>query len=760
MPKIFSMPKVRISKDTTNVGVHDLSHDVSSTFEFGFCAPQFSKLMMPDSDMDIDVAASIRLMPMPLPTFGRVSMKYYHEFVPMEDLWRPTNQFFAQQYYNPSQGLPSGVTSYVPASVPYLTMKNYKTDGSFGNSLGAPSLLSLVLGGNNCVWSAYDITTADINSITNKQTIEFKSDPNSTLDSKKISESLGIYTNPLNASTDFGNPSLGLSPYSRLSNRTFFDNNLPDYKVNLESCDMYFIVSGSSSTDFGKDTLSANGSSSSDTKPLLVCIKFTNNGRRVRKILEGLGIRLDPSYDESINILPIFAYYKAWYDLMQPSRSVDWEGTAAFRILDHYTQFGDWNILSKGENPLQVLVKSQSLLEDFAQFFQVDLPGCFATCEPNYVSMQLPTMSLENRGIGLSYQRPDSSMLGNSGPDSKGLVSSVDPGDQARILNSGSGLSSDGITLVQRLSRYITKNSIIGRRIAEFMKVHFNADIDDDTSNFIGKQEVSAQIGDVFATAETADKDLGQFAGQGYGSTDEVPHFHFHSKVHGYYIVFAAVEPVSNYVQSFEGENLAVHPMEFAMPEFDALGYEITPKAEVFTNSDCGYGTFADDVIPYDNSLVIPHNLRSSDGFGFVPRYTAQKVMKSKLLGDLSLKSTRDSYLGYTLDNWITTSLINKKGAPDGSQKYEISNVSPNYIVAGSLWRFLGKNGFLNNYNRIFYNTGKTSVGEVPNVFDVIDDNFVVHSAWNVRYKCPLKSLSNSFDTLGDSNETISLTKA
>lgn len=758
MPKIFSMPKVRISKDTTNMGVHDLSHDVSSTFEFGFCAPQFSKLMMPDSDMDIDVAASIRLMPMPLPTFGRVSMKYYHEFVPMEDLWRPTNQFFAQQYFNPSQGLPSENTSYIPSTVPYLDMRNYKVAGTIGNNLAAPSLLSLILGGNNCVWSAYNITTADINSITNKQTIQFESVPNSTLDSNAISNALGIYTNPLNATSDFGNPSLGLSPYTRDSNQNLFDGNFADYKVNFESCDMYFIISGVSSAG-GNDTLSASSSSAADKKPILVCVKFTNNGRRVRKILEGLGIRLDPSYDQHINILPIFAYYKAWYDLMQPSRSVDWEGTAAFRILDHFTQFGDWNILSKNEPPSHVLVKSRSLLEDFAQFFQVDLPGCFATCEPNYVSMQLPTMSLENRGLGLNYQDHDSVIGSNSGPESKRLVSSIDPGSQAIITNSGSGITSDGITLVQRLSRYITKNSIIGKRIAEFMKVHYNADIDDNTSNFIGKQEVSAQIGDVFATAETEGKDLGQFAGQGYGSTDEVPHFHFHAKLHGYYIVFAAVEPVSNYVQSFEGENLAVHPLEFATPEFDAIGYEITPKAEVFTNTDCGYGTFS-NLLPYDNSVVIPNNLRSSDGFGFVPRYSAQKVMKSKLLGDLSLKSTRDSYLGYTLDNWITTSLINKQTAPNGSEKYEISNVSPNYIVAGGMWRFLGKNGFLNNYNRIFYNSGKTSSGEVPNVFDIIDDNFVVHSAWNVRYKCPLKSLSNSFDTLGDSNETISLTKA
>lgn len=750
MPKIFSMPKVRVSKDTTNVGVHDLSHDVSSTFEFGFCAPQFSKLMMPNSDMDIDVAASIRLMPMPLPTFGRVSMKYYHEFVPMEDLWRPTNQFFAQQYFNPSQGSVSDASGYVPSRVPYFKMHNfYQNPGK--NVIGAPSLLSCVLGGNNVVWSVFKITNASIDSITSKQTIQYDATPlsESQVSTAVVNRSLNIYQNKLDASDAFGNPTLGLSPYTRDTNQMLFDEELNTGKIDLNTCDMYFIVSGKTSTS-GTDTLTASAASGSDY-PILVCVKFTNNGRRVRKILEGLGIRLDPSYNEPINALPVFAYYKAWYDLMQPSRLVDWEGTPAYRILDSYTQFGDWNILKK--DPLATLVSSV-LVRDFANFFQIDLPGCFATCEPNYVSMQLPSMSTEQSSLSLSYQGSDSHL------DPLGQVEQLSVDSNIGEQASGQVDTADGISLIQRLSRYITKNSIIGKRIAEFMKVHYDADVDDNGSNFIGKQEVSAQIGDVFATAETEGKDLGQFAGQGYGSTDEVPHFHFHAKIHGYYIVFAAVEPVSNYVQSFEGENLDVTHFDFATPEFDAIGYEITPKAEVYTNSDFGLGTRA-SVNPYTESKVLPNNLSSDAGFGFAPRYSAQKVMKSKLLGDLSLKSTRDSYLGYTLDNWISTSLVTKQNATNQSDlKFEISNVSPNYIVAGSIWRYLGKNGFLNNYNRIFYNTGKESTGEVNRVFDIIDDNFVVHSAWNVRYKCPLKSLSNSFDTLGDSNETISLTKA
>lgn len=763
MPKIFSMPKVRVSKDTKHKGIHDLSHDVSSTFEFGFCAPQFSKLMLPDSDMDIDVAGSIRLMPMPLPTFGRVSMKYYHQFVPMEDLWKPTNAFFSQQYYNPSSQTGSLSFGYVPSSVPYLYMVDNPGKSAPSLDCSAPSLLSVFLGGHNCIWSAYKI----LNGIVSDGTLVYSGNDHGALQHLQISstslletelstdrvnEGIGLYSYSMSDAYNKPGLSCGLNKFSRDSNQELFEA-LGFQTVGIEDCDMYFIVSGVSSTDSSVDTLDAS-KSASDKFPFLVCVKLTNEGRRLRKIFEGLGYRIDPSFTGKLNILPVFAYYKAWFDLMYPARDRNWEATVAYRLLDNYTQYGDWHIVNDQDSQQ---VYDTTLLEDYMSFFQVLLPHCYSTSEPNYVSMQLDTYSLQKNSEVLSAVSPGVGDI-SDGIDSIDAYNTPSSGAISSDIS-----TSEGISMIQKLSRYITKNTIIGNRVAEFMRVHFNADVDDDSSNFIGRQELSAQIGDVFATADTGNNDLGQYAGQGYGSTadGQIPHFHFHSKLHGYYMVFASVEPVSNYVQSMEGENLDTTVYEFATPQFDALGYEVTPKAEIYCNSDCGFGTSIDVSSVFEGSSVIPGVFDSDTGFGYAPRYSASKVCKSKLLGDLSLKSTRDSYLGYTMDNWMSTSVIKPVNKTTDSAEYNIYNVAPSMLVAGSWWRYLGLYKFLNNYNRIFYNEGGsgTSAGSTYD-YEITDDNFIVHSAWNVRYKCPLKSLGNSFDTLGDSNETLSLTKA
>lgn len=761
MPKIFSMPKIKVSKDANHKSKHDLSHDVSTSMEFGFCAPQFSKLMIPDSTLDIDVAASIRLMPMPLPTFGRVSMKYYHQFVPMEDLWRPTNAFFSQQYYNTTSVTDSPFSGYIPSKVPSMSMVDSDSaidDINVSNPQGAPSILSLLFGGDNCYWTVRAIESGSIGQDRDKN---FGLQTNLKYSTSAVSES-SISTAAVNKAmllgykidnqTKAGNHgfSIGLSPVNRDPQAEATSNPV---NMNLSNCDYFFVLPGVRTSN-GDDTLVQ--STTNSKQPYIVLIKLTNSGRRVRKILQGLGYQTDHSLGTTpLNILPLFAYYKAWYDLMVPAREQDWYSTGAYKLLDSHAEYGDWysNDTSKGITD-NSLTNAQYL---WMRFFQQELPSCFATGEPNYVSMQLDTPSLEK----LSDQRftfPDES------------ISDMNKDFSIQVMNSGTnacfdtnnGLTGTALKFLSKMTKYIDKNTIIGNRIAEFMKVHFGAEVDDDSSNYIGKQEVSAQIGDVYATAETEDKDLGQYAGQGYGSTDEVPHFKFHAKLHGYYITYASIEPVSNYVQSIEGENFQTTPYEFAQPAFDSLGYEISRRAEVLCNQDMGYGAQGTKQ-PYNTSNLIPTNLSSAEGFGYVPRYASSKTMKSKLLGDLSLRSTRDSYLGYTMDNWISTNVFNRLSSETGKYTDSIANILPSYLRPGVQWRFLSLYPFLNNYNRIFYNQGHEIVQGDPQVgndwmYDVLDDNFIVHSAWNITYTAPLLSLSESFNTDGDSNETLSLT--
>ena len=51
----------------------DLSHDVNTTSNFGFCQPLLCKEMMPNSKISTRLNTMVRLAPMPVPTYGRLS---------------------------------------------------------------------------------------------------------------------------------------------------------------------------------------------------------------------------------------------------------------------------------------------------------------------------------------------------------------------------------------------------------------------------------------------------------------------------------------------------------------------------------------------------------------------------------------------------------------------------------------------------------------------------------------------------------------
>lgn len=69
----------------------------------------------------------------------------------------------------------------------------------------------------------------------------------------------------------------------------------------------------------------------------IYCGRFTDRGRNFRKILLGLGYQLLLA-DQQVSILPLFAYYKTWFDLFAIQRDITWKDT---RLLL------SWSILSR-----------------------------------------------------------------------------------------------------------------------------------------------------------------------------------------------------------------------------------------------------------------------------------------------------------------------------------------------------------------------------------------------------------------------------
>ena len=141
--------------------------------------------------------------------------------------------------------------------------------------------------------------------------------------------------------------------------------------------------------------------------------------------------------------------------------------------------------------------------------------------------------------------------------------------------------------------------------------------------------------------------------------------------------------------------------------------------------------------------------------FGYSPRYTGYKVHPSIYSGSFQIRSLRDSYLGFTLDNYITQDSTTKTG-----NDYTIQG--PVDLTCGTRWRFINKYPMFNNYERIFYNQRVNPyIGVNPydtpnysqNILSVpYEDNFVAYFDVKCTLIDHLKSISNSYDTLEGSD--------
>lgn len=89
------------------------SVDVNTTSDFGFMQPMCGCVeLIPNSTLEVQHKGFVRMHTMAAPTFGRVSARCYHYFVPIPDIWHPFENLISSQPYN-------GVgDSYIPTHVP------------------------------------------------------------------------------------------------------------------------------------------------------------------------------------------------------------------------------------------------------------------------------------------------------------------------------------------------------------------------------------------------------------------------------------------------------------------------------------------------------------------------------------------------------------------------------------------------------------------------------------------------------------------
>ena len=816
MPKQFKLGQVNAGR-VNRRGKANLSHDCSYTTQFAKVTPSFCKLMLPNSSLRGSISTEVRVMPMPLPPHGVVKLHRYGQFVPIREVWKPFPEFLSGTVYSSAsmQYIPN-VMPNIPTFSPLPTWNVTSSSATLdltartGKRVNGVNVLGLLFGRRGCFWAAYPVSaSSDVvgsetynnvmlkapkygGSQSNWESIkpikdrEYKKGyqfssvtsfdvTNDYISTSMVNMLLGfneIVEN--NSSLDNVQPN-GLSPAGRC--KTF--DECQKIGLNPLTCDYKFVVKvpvaqknaevftsqsfeniiTASSQQFSFST-SPDGYDVRNFTNILICVKLTEQGRELKKVLDVLGCSPSPSQvDVPFNLLPLISFYKAWFDIFNPQRNISWRGTFVYRLVDWMQEYNlipsEWTTFGNVQQKYSTFKEFVNLLSwlfthcsesypsvdsDYfsASISQFDSSSTTEGSNPNYKNIAFDEGTINAGSVqGSSYIGTPSTASGGGRTGDAPIISFSGNSDK-------NSLTWNAVRLLRGLTKYINANSVLGQSVSRFISAHFGGIAGEDlTSTFAGSKVIDVKLGDVIQTATTAEAKAGEFAGVGYGAGDFK--ISYKTKEAGYFFVLDSIIPQANYVQGADYDSMITKQFEFPTPEFDAIGYDSIKRGEIYhTNTSFHTHLSGNDL--YGNQV-----------FGYIPRYTGHKVKKSVLTGDFVLPGTRELYAGFTLDNIISSDV--ETTSADGFT-LTITNVKPSDFVAGQDWRFIGKYKYRNNFDRIFYNPTDTTAnatgaafansGNIPR-----GDDFLVFNDISISYNMPLLSVGNSFDTIDGADNYV-----
>lgn len=693
----MSFKSVLLGTSANKNYTHNMSFDNNTTMDFGFLQPLLSQYMLPKSTIKVDSKQLVRLAPMPTPSFARMYLQNYARFVKMTDV---------VPYY---ESLLSGISFTTSSGTTVRPVRMPVTTNSF--------LLWFLLTMSRCtVYERYVLNP-------NKPPLEYGWRPIKFVNNVHLDWVLKL-----------------------LLNRFSFDASLTVNRLPVLVDTDDFVISPMQA-DY---ILQADYADDGRDGQYMLCFEFSSDVKHIRKQLIGLGYSLNGEDNKPVSIAPLLAYYKAYYDYFGLTREKQFEQTTCFRVIgliwDYYTSFYQIDATVTSVN-LSVFM---SFLSELANLYYTDASSYIAA----HRSLPLNGADIPNIDTG----RYSLSEYMSNSTRSKYYIYENSYGVPDISTNPGRStwLSID---LLRRLSRFVSKDSVIGKRLSDWVKVHYGSDVSftlfEDSFN-ISEWRTAIDIDDVFSTSETADVGnknkgdyLGAYAGKGIGFGKGG--FTFKAPTHGFVFVMSCIVPISNIFQGNDPTLYAIDNDTIPHPEFDALGYEFTPKG-VFLSDNFLLGSTDDLGL-------------TEKGFGWVPRYTGFKVKKNIVNGDMCCGYYKRDLLPYFNDRLILshsaslTPITDEKGVETGNYKFSIAN--NNVPSASTSWQQICKYGFLTNYNRLFYNSTADLLDDFyfkPRPLEYgLNDNFITQTVFDVRVTNWLKPVQNSYDTVDEvDNSTIS----
>lgn len=739
----------------------NLSHDVNTSLDWGSCQPLMCREVQGGSSFDFSVESLVRLAPMVSPTFGRMSLKFFHNFVSFADL---LPRFFPS--FEAQQPLSVGLNTYTPSSLPHISLRN---------------LSALCLIGSHCTCYSFE-ELGDSEFTTNRTVFTDIAQAEIRLVlTNRVSTTptnMPYWNDPLAACwLDWGVIS------RQTPNGSWFwlpMNNYAGFPIDTGSVRDSFQSYDHSRTESSRERITVDSAdivykeylddskSTWDFDGIAYCFRLSSFGKRLRKILLGLGYQINLNSDVQVSLMPLFAWYKSYFDVFGLTLYQGYETTNLAKLLtdieiNNRVDFDSYLV------PGTSATYDLTFLSTFMDFV-FDLGNCWFTQDQDYVSAHIssqavsPTASLGSKLVDVTavtngsathpFVMEDSSSYG-TGQSENGVTvrqANLTDGSHAAIGSIFHGALDE--EYLKRLYIWTNRNTIAGREIEKLLRAQgLDAFVDSTKPHFIGQSSLLINVSDVTATAESFNSStdqttpLGDYAGKGIAMNDDKnppKHFHFANDETGFVVSMMVLVPDSGYTQGIDPALLALDKFDRYNPEFDGLGFEATNKLCIFGASDSG------------SSIV-----QDSSNFGFVPRYSGLKVANNVMNGDFNLRGTRSAYLPYTLDRFASVGDYGLVGTPSdhSSQYQDILNLAdvPNCTP---LYRQICRFPWLSNFNRIFVNSGLSMTTDLqtwyffrkyPFVGQMLAneyDNFLCSNIINLVTYEPKLPLSDSFETI------------
>ena len=719
------LPEIAMSKSGHKRSRFNFSHDVNTTADFGSVQPAQVRSVVPYSKMSVSTRSLTRLAPMVAPAFGRLKLKLYHEFVAMKDICRSFDAVMSQTpQYSVSDGSVSYKSTFPNINLKLLTFLTligakvtlYKLDGlggyvSFDQNSNASVVTEFTTAANSYLGIGY-ISSDQVTGNTGDTRMVITG---AQFGTSKLNVPLCNAADTFDVNGINYNRQIDLG-YVNLSGQN--GNNA----VPLESADYVF--------EFDAQ----------DGKIFAAAFRLSSVGKRLRKIFIGCGYQMDLGAGPNVNLLPLFAYFKAYWNLFGLTQWQNWETTSLSKLIDFLVANDISGFVNANFSDATFGTEFVALWMAFVR----DLCFTFYTDNVDYVSSHLPSTAISPTTADMPFvdvnNADNVTEVDNAGAADGTPSSAVNGHSFISQLEHGE-LDSE---YLKRLYKWTNRNTVIGRKIGEILRAQgLGKYVDSCKTDFIGYTDDYITISDVVSTADTGStgKLLGEYGGRGLQLT-EGKTFTYETDEFGYWITLMVVVPECGYMQQLDPSVLALKKFDLPNPEFDSMGYEARSKRIVQGARDWNYSKNANGVLDAT--------------FGYAPRYFGFKFSPNVNNGDVTLRGTRDNYLPYTLDKFIdmgSPRLVSKTGLVQ--YKYE-RQLTPNDLpIAGNAYRFVGRYPWLGNFNRIFANVGEPLSGHAIHFADAsLDwwfannyDNFLISSVFNVIGWCPMIAVEDSFET-------------